>query len=61
MPITSMTVNGERYPIDLHKHSIATFNGKRQFYYFDSFMNHSCDPNTFSTEILFDETGGKTT
>ncbi|MFI0434572.1 MAG: SET domain-containing protein-lysine N-methyltransferase [Parachlamydiaceae bacterium] len=29
-------------------HTVNRGNGRREFFYFDSFMNHSCDPNTLT-------------
>lgn len=39
-------VLGDRLWLDNLVHTVNRGNGKREFYYFDSFQNHSCDPNT---------------
>jgi hypothetical protein len=36
------------YVLDSDTHSVAISETHRKLYLFDSFMNHSCDPNTFS-------------
>ena len=44
-------VGDEIYPIS-HVHSVQVCgSNKRQLYEFDCFMNHSCDPNTYSPGI----------
>jgi hypothetical protein len=35
----------ETYNLNFTTHTVNTWNKKRQLYFFDSFMNHSCDPN----------------
>ena len=39
-------VAGERKWLDNLIHTVNRDNGNREFFYFDSFQNHSCDPNT---------------
>ena len=39
-------VSGKRKWLDNLIHTVNKGGGKREFYYFDSFQNHSCDPNT---------------
>ena len=48
----------DMYTIEVYTHTILQYNNKRQFYYFDSFMNHNCDPSTKSEEIKFTSEGG---
>lgn len=40
--------NNEFFLIDNLVHTVRRGNDQREFYYFDSFMNHSCDPNTIT-------------
>lgn len=39
-------ISGDRLWLDNLVHTVNRGHGKREFYYFDSFQNHSCDPNT---------------
>ena len=39
-------VNGKRKWLDNLIHTVNKGQGKREFYYFDSFQNHSCDANS---------------
>lgn len=39
-------LNQKRIWLDKLVHTVNKGNGHREFYYFDSFQNHSCDPNT---------------
>ena len=39
-------VNGKRKWLENLIHTVNKGGGKREFYFFDSFQNHSCDPNT---------------
>jgi hypothetical protein len=39
-------IDGRRKWLDNLVHTVNKGEGKREFYYFDSFQNHSCDPNT---------------
>lgn len=41
--------------IDMKVHSVKQNNGMRDYYGFDSFMNHSCDANTISVFLPGDE------
>jgi SET domain-containing protein len=41
-----VNVFGRRKWLDLLVHTVNVGNGMREFYYFDSFQNHSCDPST---------------
>lgn len=41
-----VVLNGERVWIENLVHTINRGGGNREFYLFDSFQNHSCDPNT---------------
>lgn len=50
-------VNGKRKWLENLVHTVNKGEGKREFYFFDSFQNHSCDPNTemiYHTENLYD-------
>lgn len=51
-------VCGKRKWIDNVVYTVNLGEGKRAFYYFDSFQNHSCDPNT--TMIYHSETAYST-
>ena len=42
-----MEIKGQRVWLDNLIHTVNTGDGKREFYGFDSFQNHSCSPNTF--------------
>lgn len=42
-------------PIDMKVHSVKQNNGMRDYYGFDSFMNHACDANTISVVHPGDE------
>ena len=56
-----MFTGGQEYPMTTEMHTVAVGvapNKQRQMFYFDAFMNHSCDPNTFSTDETTDESGG---
>lgn len=58
--ITLVTQNAE-YPMTTEMHTVAIGvapNKKRQAFYFDAFMNHSCDPNTYSADEIDEENGG---
>lgn len=39
-------------------HSVAVFGKKRQVFGFDGFMNHSCDPTTYSADEHHSDMGG---
>lgn len=39
-------VNGGRMWLDNLVHTVNKGSGTREFYYFDSFQNHACDPNS---------------
>jgi hypothetical protein len=39
-------LNTKRIWLDKLVHTVNKGNGYREFYFFDSFQNHSCDPNT---------------
>ena len=41
-----LEIMGSRKVVDHLVHTVNKGNGLREFYYFDSFQNHSCDPNT---------------
>lgn len=50
-------VNGKRKWLENLVHTVNKGEGKREFYFFDSFQNHSCDPNTkmiYHTENHYD-------
>src|SRR5207253_2144756 len=38
-------------PISMLVHTVVTTGGARHLYNFDSFMNHSCDPNSYSQAL----------
>lgn len=40
-------LDGQRKWLNNLIHTVNRGNGKREFFYFDSFQNHSCDPNTY--------------
>lgn len=42
------TLDGDFVLFDNVKHTTNQGGGIREFFYFDSFMNHSCDPNTLT-------------
>ena len=42
----TMTYSGEKFPINTTTHTVKVSENKRHLYLFDSFLNHSCDPNT---------------
>ena len=42
----TMTHTGEKFPINTTTHTVKVSENKRHLYLFDSFLNHSCDPNT---------------
>jgi hypothetical protein len=44
-------VLGKRMWFDNLIHTVNKGHGLREFYYFDSFQNHSCDPNTYMVYI----------
>lgn len=41
-------MNGKCSLMDNTRHTVKRNDSEREFYYFDSFMNHSCDPNTIT-------------
>jgi len=43
-----INLNGECLLMDNTRHTVKRSDSEREFYYFDSFMNHSCNPNTIS-------------
>lgn len=43
--------NQKLMQIDNIRHTVNRGEFRREFYYFDSFMNHSCDPNTITFYI----------
>jgi hypothetical protein len=47
--ILKTDVGGE-YTLDVYMHTVSRPDGKRELFYFDGFMNHSCNPTTISTE-----------
>lgn len=52
-----LEIAGERKWLNNLTHTVNRDNGKREFFYFDSFQNHSCDPNTvmiYRTENEYD-------
>jgi hypothetical protein len=46
-PICLRTDHGE-FPMDIQVHTVGRTDGTRECFYFDGFMNHSCDANTVS-------------
>lgn len=57
-----MQTDHGRIWLDLFVHTINKGNRLREFYLFDSFQNHSCDPNTFmryKTENTYDVIASK--
>lgn len=50
-----MNVNGARLWLDKLSHTVNVGQGLRQCYTFDTFQNHSCDPNTAMPEALTEE------
>jgi len=38
----------ETFILEKNVHAVSIGNNKRKLFFFDSFMNHSCDPNTFT-------------
>lgn len=58
--ITLVTDDAE-YPMTIEMHTVGVGiapNKKREMFYFDAFMNHSCDPNTYSADSVNNEEGG---
>jgi hypothetical protein len=51
------TQTGE-YALDVLTHTVEVSNEKRELFYFDGFMNHSCDPTTYSSNSEENEFGG---
>jgi hypothetical protein len=58
--ITLITDDAE-YPMTTEMHTVGVGvepNKKREMFYFDAFMNHSCEPNTYSADSYNGENGG---
>lgn len=45
--VIELPERGRRKWLDNLIHTVNRGNGFREFYYFDSFQNHSCDPNSY--------------
>ena len=57
----TLFAGGEEYPMTTEMHTVAVGvapNKQRQMFYFDAFMNHSCEPTTFSADETVNEKGG---
>lgn len=53
-PIVTVAVNSTIFDLDMLMHTVNRDNNIREFYGFDTFTNHHCDPNT--AVILHDQT-----
>jgi hypothetical protein len=46
------------YTLDIEMHTVGLHTQERHLFTFDSFMNHSCDPTTFSSDAQYFPDGG---